>query len=136
MENAQVLDSCIVSKDKALLQFDRILDMLKKSYWAQNRPKNIVKKSIENSICYGIYIKDVQVGFARIITDYATAYYICDVIIDEAHREKGLGKKLINAIVNDEQLKSLFGILVTKDAHGLYEHFGFTKGGDRFMCKR
>ena len=136
MENNKTeIDSCTISKDKALLQFERIYDMLAKSYWAQNRPKEIIQKSIDNSLCYGVYIKNVQVGFARIITDYATAYYLCDVIIDEAYRGMGLGKRLISEIVEDEQLKLLLGILITSDAHGLYEHFGFVKDGNKFMRK-
>lgn len=126
----------IISKDKTMIQFERILDMLAKSYWASNRPKDIIQKSIDNSICYGVYVQNVQVGFARIITDYATVYYICDVIIDEKFRGKGLGKRLINTIVDDEQLKVLTGMLLTSDAHGLYEHFGFVKSGEKFMILR
>ena len=87
-------------------------------------------------MCYGIYNKNIQVGFARVITDYATTYYICDVIIDESHRGKGLGKKLIHTITEDEQLKPLFGILATRDAHGLYEQYGFVKNPDKYMSKQ
>lgn len=130
-----ISDDYLISNDKSLLQLERIAEMLQKTYWAKNRSDNIIRKSIENSICYGLYYKDVQVGFARVITDYATAYYICDVVIDEAHREKGLGKKLVGAIVSSGELKSLFGMLVTKDAHGLYEQYGFIKDGKIFMCR-
>ncbi|MDR3552202.1 MAG: GNAT family N-acetyltransferase [Clostridia bacterium] len=129
-------DDYLISKDKRLLQLDRVQGLLEKSYWAQNRPKDTIEKSIENSLCYGVYLNTVQVGFARVMTDYATAYYLCDVIIDEAHRGKGLGKKLIDTIIHDDALKSLSGILATKDAHGLYEQFGFAKGGDRYMSKK
>jgi len=124
-----------ISTDKALLQMDRILALLAKSYWAQNRPAEIIRQSIENSLCFGLYRGNVQLGFARVITDYATTYYICDVVVDEACRGQGLGKKLVEAIVGDEALKPLFGILATRDAHGLYEQYGFVKGGDRFMSR-
>lgn len=135
MNDAGAANDYIISKDKQLLQLDKIMEMLAKTYWAQNRPRDIVIKSIENSLCFGVYFQDVQVGFARVITDYATAYYICDVMVDEACRGQGLGKKLIDAIVHDEQLSALFGILATRDAHGLYEQYGFVKGGDRFMSR-
>lgn len=107
--------------------------MLEKTYWAQGRPEDVIQKSIENSLVYGIYHKNDQVGFARVITDYATAYYLCDVVIDEAHRGFGLGKKLIKTIIEDERLINLRGILATNDAHGLYQRYGFISSGDRFM---
>ncbi len=136
MNNAEATEDYLISKDKQLLQLDKILDMLAKTYWAQNRQKETVIKSIDNSICYGLYSQNVQVGFARIITDYATTYYICDVVVDESCRGQGLGKKLVDAIVHDEELTALFGILATRDAHGLYEQYGFVKGGDRFMSRK
>ena len=129
-------DNALVSRDKALLQVERVLELLSKAYWAEGRPEDVVRKSIDNSICFGVYVEGVQVGFARVITDYATAYYICDVIISETYRGKGLGKKLIDTIVNDDCLKSLFGILATRDAHGLYEKFGFGSNKTSFMCRR
>ena len=136
MGNADtVFKSCLISQDKGLLQIERIQDMLSKSYWAQKRTKGAIRKSIQNSICYGVYIEKVQVGFARVITDYATTYYLCDVIIDEAYRGKGLGKELMNLIVHDTLLKPLLGILATQDAHGLYEQYGFVKNGERFMSR-
>jgi predicted GNAT family N-acyltransferase len=135
MNNTEAAGDYIISKDKQLLQLDKIQDMLAKTYWAQNRSKDTVIQSIENSLCYGVYLQNVQVGFARVITDYATTYYICDVMVDESCRGQGLGKKLIEAIVHDEQLSALFGILATRDAHGLYEQYGFVKGGDRFMSR-
>lgn len=109
--------------------------MLRKTFWAQDRPEDVILKSIENSLVYGIYHDNEQVGFARVLTDYATAYYISDVVIDEAHRGIGLGKKLIKNIVEDEQLINLLGILATLDAHGLYQQFGFISSGERFMYK-
>jgi GNAT superfamily N-acetyltransferase len=77
-----------------------------------------------------------QVGFARVVTDYATMYYLCDVFIDEEYRGKGLGKKLVSYITQFEAIRNLNAILGTKDAHELYEQYGFTKDPDRFMRRR
>ncbi|MFW2488268.1 GNAT family N-acetyltransferase [Clostridium chromiireducens] len=130
------LNECLISKDKNLLQIDRICELLKMTYWASKRDKETILKSMENSVCYGAYYDDVQVGFARVITDYATNFYICDVIIDEKFQRKGLGKKLIKEICDDNSSKSLLGLLITEDAHKLYEKFGFEKDSTSFMCKK
>jgi predicted GNAT family N-acyltransferase len=126
----------LISNDKKLLQTDKICELLSKSYWAKDRPKDKIEASIENSVCFGVYLNNKQVGFARVVTDYAVIYWLCDVIIDEHHRKKGLGKKLIEAIINNSELKNLAGILATMDAHGLYEQYGFVKDAERFMRKK
>lgn len=122
-----------ISTDKSLLSLEKIKDFLSKSYWADNRPINVIKKSIQNSDCYGVYHGNEQIGFARVVTDYATVYWICDVFIDERYRGKGLGKALIERIVESGDLKGVRGILGTKDAHRLYEQFGFERLEGRFM---
>lgn len=129
-------DSYRISGDKSLLQFGQVVALLRETYWAKSRSEEVIRQSIENSLCYGVYCNEVQIGFARVITDCATAYYLCDVVIDEAYRGKGLGRKLIDTIVSDDRLRTLFGLLITKDAHGLYEQFGFIKDGRIFMYKR
>src|ERR1035437_4203359 len=89
-----------ISTDKKKLQIEVIHHYLSaESYWAKNIPMGIVKKSIENSFCFGIYFKDEQIGFARVITDYAIFAYLADVFILEAHRGKGLSKKLMQFIM-------------------------------------
>lgn len=114
-----------ISDDKEKLQLDQIILFLEQSYWAGSRTKATIVKSIENSICFGVYDDQVQIGFARVVTDGATMYYLCDVFINPDYRGQGLGKRLVQTIVNDERWKELHGILVTKDAHGLYEQNGF-----------
>ncbi len=109
------------SDNKNLISKDKVCELLKTTYWANNRKSEITKKAIENSICIGIYLDKEMIGFARIVTDYATMYWLCDVIIEEKHRKKGLGKKLIESI--------------TGDAHGLYEKYGFKKVGEKYMRK-
>lgn len=126
----------IISNNKKLLSLDKIYEFLSKSYWAKDRSKDKIKKSIEHSECFGIYHKNEQVGFARVVTDYAVMYWLCDVYIDENQRGKGLGKKLVELIVNNEEFKNLTGILGTMDAHSLYEKYGFVKDTERFMRRK
>ena len=101
----------------------------KRSYWAKGRSREKIEKSIENSLCFGVFTgKNQQVGFARVLSDYAVFAWIMDVFIIEDFRGKGLGKMLMAAITGHTDLQGLerWG-LGTKDAHGLYEQFGFRK---------
>ncbi|GBU27893.1 GCN5 family acetyltransferase [Treponema sp. R8-4-B8] len=123
------------SDNKSIISIDKVCELLRNSYWANNRKREITIKAIENSICIGIYLKEKMIGFARIVTDYATMYWLCDVIIDEKYRKNGLGKKLIEIITQMKELDGMFGILATRDAHGLYEKYGFKKVGDKYMRK-
>ncbi|NPV93550.1 MAG: GNAT family N-acetyltransferase [Firmicutes bacterium] len=129
-------DSLRISTDKSLLSIESIRGFLNKSYWASGRPVEKIKMSIDNSICFGVYYKEKQVGFARVVTDYASMYWVADVFIDEGYRGRGLGKRLIGYIVEQEELKGLKGILGTRDAHGLYEQYGFIKDRERFMLRQ
>lgn len=126
-----------LSADKDLLQIDIIHNYLsKQSYWAKNIPLDTVKKSIEGAYCVGIYKDGVQVGFARVITDYATFGYLADVFVLPAHRGKGLSKAIMKFIMEQEWVQGLRNIMLgTQDAHGLYAQFGFTNVNppDRYM---
>ena len=126
-----------VKKGEEQMHFEEIVGLLHQSYWAKDRAKEVIEKSMKNSICYGIFesASDIQVGFARVITDYATTYYMCDVIIDEKYRGKGLGNHLLEAIEQDNDFCYLRGVLATRDAHELYSKFGFENGGNMFMQK-
>ena len=125
-----------ISDQTSLLQVDRIHAMLLTSYWANARSREAIEKSIQNSLCVGVYSEGVQIGFARCVTDYATIYWLCDVIVDEAYRGRGIGKALMEAILSHEQLQGLSGILATRDAHGLYAQHGFVVAdAGRFMRK-
>jgi len=126
----------LISTDKTLLKHDTIHKFLSTTYWANKRPIERIDRSIETSLCYGVYHGNRQIGFARIITDWATTYLLCDVVIDDEHRGKGIGKKLVETIIQSEELKGLSGYLGTADAHGLYEQFGFVKDAERFMVRR
>jgi len=125
----------LISDNHSLLQIKKIFELLNDTYWARNRTIETVTDSVKNSLCFGIYKDNVQIGFARCITDYATTYWLCDVIIENRHRNQGLGKRLIKYIVEHDKLKSLYGILSTRDAHGLYEQYGFECESNGFMHK-
>jgi N-acetylglutamate synthase-like GNAT family acetyltransferase len=116
----------VISNDPARLDFNVIHGYLARSYWAKAIPKSLVERAIRNSLCWGVYHESGQVGFARIISDKTTFAYLCDVFVLEEHRGKGLSKALVAAIAADPDLQGLRRwMLVTVDAHGLYERFGF-----------
>ncbi|MCA9968827.1 MAG: GNAT family N-acetyltransferase [Anaerolineales bacterium] len=95
------------------------------SYWAHGRALETVQRSIDHSLCVGIYLDTAQVGFARLVTDYATFAWLCDVFIAADHRGRGLGKWLIESIVGLEELRGVKRLLLaTADAHGLYRAYG------------
>lgn len=123
----QVIEDYFISDDKALLNADTIHSFLTESYWAKGIPLDVVKKSIEGSYCIGVYGGDEQIGFARLVTDYATFAYLADVFILEPYRGKGLSKELIGFIMGQEWVQQLRNMmLATQDAHELYTPFGFT----------
>jgi GNAT superfamily N-acetyltransferase len=120
-------DSYRISTDKALLHLDVIHGYLSgQSYWAAGRSLETVKRSVENSLCFGVYdAAGRQAGFARVITDFATFGWLCDVFILEEHKGKGLGKRLVQEIVSCPELQPLKRMqLATRDAHGLYRRYG------------
>jgi len=116
----------LVSTDRALIDLGVVHGFLTKCYWAKGIPRDIVARSIENSLCFGVYAEGKQVGFARVISDYATYAYIGDVFLLELFRGRGLGKWLMECIMQHPRLQGLRRwSLVTSDAHGLYAQFGF-----------
>lgn len=119
-------DEYLVSSDRSKIDIDTVHHYLCQSYWAEGIPAEVVKRSIENSLCFGVYKQEKQIGFARVVTDFATFAYLADVFILEEERGKGLSKWLMEIILGFPQLQGLRRfILATRDAHGLYEQFGF-----------
>jgi len=115
-----------VSTDRNRIDLDVVHGFLTECYWAQGIPRDVVARSIENSLCFGLYTEGKQVGFARVITDYATFAYIGDVFVLESLRGRGLGKWLMECIMQHPRLQGLRRwSLVTRDAHGLYSQLGF-----------
>lgn len=97
------------------------------SYWAENIPVSVVERCIQGSLCFGIFKDNKQIGFARVISDFAVFAYLADVFVDEKYRGLGLSKWLMEVIVSHPDLQGLRRfMLATKDAHGLYQKFGFT----------
>jgi N-acetylglutamate synthase-like GNAT family acetyltransferase len=117
----------LISTDKSKLDLDVIHEFLsRESYWAAGIPRETVARSIENSICFGVYDNGDQIGFARVISDFATFGYIADVFILEPYRERGLAKELMATIMAHPQLQGLRRwSLGTRDAQRLYAQFGF-----------
>ncbi len=132
-------NSYVISTDKIRLSAKAIQELLTgESYWAKNRTIEQVKKSLENSLCFGVYHGDRLIAFARVITDYVSFYYLCDVIVTEAYRGKGIGSILMRKILDSEELKGIHGFLLTRDAHDFYRKHGFRSSSEhqkRFMIR-
>jgi len=118
----------LISTDPARLDLDMIHGFLTNCYWAKGIPREVVARSIEHALCFGVYDgSGAQVGFARVVSDFATVAYLGDVFVLESHRRHGLGKWLMECVMEHPALQDLRRwILVTRDAHGLYSQFGFT----------
>jgi GNAT superfamily N-acetyltransferase len=127
----------LISTSRERLRVDVVHGFLTNCYWAKGIPREVVARSIEHSLCFGIYEDSgAQVGFARVVSDFATVAYLGDVFVLESHRGRGLSKWLMECVVQHPALHNLRRwILLTRDAHGLYSQFGFTpvKAPERYM---
>jgi GNAT superfamily N-acetyltransferase len=134
-------DGYTISTDRGRLDVGLIHNFLSQSaYWAQGRSLDIVRKTIQNSLCFGLYEGEQQVGFARVVTDYATFGWLCDVFVVDSHRGRGLSKWLVECVVSHPALSGLRTLmLATRDAHGLYERYGGFQRlteAERWMVRR
>ncbi len=126
----------LISTDPGKLDVDAIHDFLTRSYWAEGIPREVVARSVEHSLCFGVFDGTRQIGLARVISDLATFAYIGDVYILDPYRGQGLAKWLMACIASHPDLQGLRRwALLTRDAHGLYHQFGFTpvKTPERWM---
>lgn len=116
-----------ISTDKKALDIELVHRYLsKQSYWAQQRPLEKVQKTIDNSFCFGLYHGTSQIGFARVVTDFTVFAYLMDVFVLDVYKGKGLGKQLLNTILQHPRLQGLHKwMLATKDAHAFYRQLGF-----------
>jgi ribosomal protein S18 acetylase RimI-like enzyme len=115
-----------ISTDPTRLDVDAIHSYLVSAYWREGIPRQTLERAIANSLCFGLFQGQDQVGLARVITDSATYAYLCDVYVLEDHRGKGLGKWLVECVMAHPVLQGLRRFsLATRDAHGLYRQFGF-----------
>jgi len=115
-----------IDTDRERLNIDFVHNYLcNHSYWAQGRSREVVEKSIQHSLCFGLFDGEQQIGFARIVTDYSTFAWLCDVFIAEPHRGQGLGKWLVKSVISHPEMIPLKNILLaTRDAHELYRKYG------------
>ncbi len=118
----------LITDDKCTIDIDFVVNGLHNTYWAEERTKEVIVKSIENSIFISLLKRKKQIGFARIVTDYATFAWIADVYIAPEYRGNDLGKFLVENTVDHEAIRDLrLRLLKTRDAYGLYEKYGFAK---------
>jgi GNAT superfamily N-acetyltransferase len=119
-------ENLLISTDPAHLDLDAMVEMLSRSYWAKGRTREVIARSIQHSLVFGVYDDEKQIGMARVISDYTTFAWLCDVFIHEDYRGRGLGRWLMETILSHPELKDVTRFrLVTQDAHGLYEQYGF-----------
>ena len=120
------LENFTISTDPARLDMDSIVDFLTRAYWAKGRPRERTERALTNSLVFGLYDGNRQIGLARVVSDYAVVAYLCDVFIHEDYRAHGLGKWLIETVMNHPDLQGLRRwTLATRDAHDLYRQFGW-----------
>ena len=120
-------DGFTISTDPRRLDVDAIADMLTRAYWAKGRSRDMIARYIQHSLTFGLYEGDRQIGLARVVSDYGTFPWLCDVFIHEGYRGRGLSKWLMETVHAHPDLQGLRRwLLATNDAHGLYEQFGWT----------
>lgn len=123
----RTFDDYLISTDSQLLDIGVIHGFLRESYWAEGIPREIVERAVQKSLCFGAYYRNEQIGFARVVSDYSTFAYIADVFVLAPWRGRGISKALMAEVVRHPDLQGLRRwLLGTKDAHGLYQRFGFT----------
>lgn len=117
----------VISTDPGRLDLDAICDFLRRAYWASTRPRERTERALQNSLVFGLYQDHKQIGLARVVSDYSIFAYLCDVFIHEDYRAHGLGKWLIQTVMEHPDLREIRRwVLVTNDAHELYKQFGFS----------
>jgi len=130
-------DEFEIDTDPTRLDLDTAYDFIAgRSYWAKDMPRTTFARSVKGAVCFGVYHDEQMIGFARVITDGATIAYLGDVYIDEAWRGRNLSKWLMRCIDSHPDLQGMRRwILVTSDAHSLYEQFGYSllDNPDRYM---
>lgn len=120
------MENLIITSDKEKLDLEFITDFIAQSYWAKDRSRETMQTCIDHSLNFGVFLGEKQIGYARLVTDYAQFAYLMDVFIDQAHQGKGYSKILMEHILQTESLKAVkVWRLATSDAHELYRKFGF-----------
>jgi len=131
-------ESFTISTDPARLNIDAIADMLTRAYWAKGRTREVIARYLQYSLTFGVFEGNRQIGLARVVSDYTTFAWLCDVFIHEDFRGLGVGKWLLETVHSHPDLQGLRRwMLATRDAHGLYEQYGWTPlaNSERWMEK-
>jgi GNAT superfamily N-acetyltransferase len=116
-----------MTDDPAQVDVAAVRGLLQQSYWGKNRTGDVIRRCVENSLCLSVFDAEQQVGFARLVTDYTTISWLCDVLVDGPHRGRGIGKWMVKTAMGLPELSGCRTILLTRDAHGLYEQYGFER---------
>lgn len=127
-----------ITTDPSRVDLEVLDTWLNKTYWAEGRPREVIERSVQNSLNFSAFMGGEFIGFARVVTDRATFGWVCDVVVEEKARGQGVGKALMQAIVEHPDLKGIKRLLLaTLDAHGLYAQYGFIAlpNPERWMAK-
>jgi GNAT superfamily N-acetyltransferase len=122
-------DEFVISDDRSRVQVEGVADLLAKTFWGHRRPREVVEKLIQTSMCFSLFHQLEQIGFARVVTDSAVFSWLSDVVIKDSYRGKDLGEWLVSCILDHPQIAGTQFVLQTTDASGLYERFGFQASG-------
>jgi GNAT superfamily N-acetyltransferase len=117
----------VLTDESNRIDVTRTYDLLQATYWGVRRPRDVVAKMMENSLCFGLFLGDAQIGFGRAVTDYTVFSWIADIVIDGQHRGQGLGKWMMERMVMHPSISGTQFVLQTRNAHGLYEKYGFLR---------
>jgi GNAT superfamily N-acetyltransferase len=128
-------DEFVMSDDRSRVQVGVVADLLAKTFWGHRRPREVVEKLIQTSMCFSLFRHQEQIGFARVVTDYAVFSWLSDVVLNKAYRGKGLGGWLIGCILEHPQISETQFVLQTTEAAGLYVKFGF-QGNEKLMTRK
>lgn len=131
-----IFDDCRLTDERTAVDVDAVCDLLRDTYWAAGRSRNQIVLSLDHSICFSLSRGGVQIGLARVLTDYGASSYLCDVVIRADQRGRGLGKWLVTCVLAHPALTGTRVFLITRDAQGLYRELGFVTHPFECMVKR
>ncbi len=117
----------LLTDDSDRLDRERTFALLNATYWGVRRPRELVERMVEHSLCFSLFLDGVQVGFARAVTDYTVFSWIADLVIDPPYRGRGIGRWMMECMITHPDLQRTQMVLQTRDAHALYEKFGFCR---------
>ncbi len=128
-------DEFVISDDLSRVQVEVVADFLAKTFWGHRRPREVVEKLIQTSLCFSLFRRQEQIGFARVVTDYAVFSWLSDVVIKDGYRGRGLGEWLVECILEHPRIAGTQFVLQTTDAAGLYKKFGF-QANEKLMTRK